>query len=98
MTTPTLATVRQNYVTYADYEETGNAASCRSFITACRQLIVLLPSASTGAQQTSVEFEIAEIRQQLAAAQQWLRDNPSSTDESTNPSVIHHDFSEFTNR
>lgn len=95
MTTPTLIEVRQAYVTYADYEETGSQADCRAFITACRRLLVMLPSASTGTQQTSQEFDVALVQKQLDAARVWLASHPSDTDAAANPDVIHFDFSEF---
>ena len=98
MTTPTLATVRQSYVTYADYEETGSQASCSAFITACRRLLMMLPTATTGPMSTEAEFSVESIRQALEAAQSWLAANPTSTTQSNSPAVLHHDFSEFTDR
>ena len=98
MTTPTLDTVRQSYVTYADYEETGSQASCASFITACKRLLVLLPAVSSGPLDTSVEFSLDSVREALKAAQAWLAANPSTATQGTSPSVLHHDFSEFSDR
>ncbi len=95
--TPSLETIRQAYVTYADYEETGNQASCKSFITACRRLLVMLAAASEGA-GTRTEFEIAEIRTAMEDAQNWLAANPSTTDALANPLALHHDFEAFTER
>lgn len=97
-TTPTIATVRQSYVTYADYEETGSQASCKAFITACRRLLALLPTASGGAQSTSFEFDVSQIRSELEAAQNWLATNQTSADNAANPDVVHYDFSEFSDR
>lgn len=94
-TTPTLATIRQNYVTYSSYEEDGDQAACRSFITACRRLLVMLPAESEGADRSRVKFELAEITKAMEYAQNWLSANPSSSDPQN---VLHHDFSAFTER
>jgi hypothetical protein len=96
--TPSLETIRQSYVTYADYEETGNQASCKSFITACRRLLVMLAAASEGVQGTRTEFEIAEIRAAMEDAQAWLSANPSTADDLSKPLALHHDFDAFTER
>lgn len=98
MVTPTLDTVLQSYVTYADYESTGSQADCAAFITACRRLLVLLPSVSSGPMSTSVEFSLDSVREALKAAQVWLAANPSSSTLDSSPSVLHHDFSEFSDR
>lgn len=98
MVTPTLDTVLQSYVTYADYEATGSQADCASFITACRRLLVLLPAVSSGPLQTSVEFSLDSVREALKAAQVWLAANPSSSTLDSSPAVLHHDFSDFSDR
>lgn len=95
---PTLATIRQSYVTYADYEAEGNQASCKAFITACRRLLVMLPSESEAVGMSRVKFELAEVRRQLEQAQAWLAAHPSDADALTDPAALDHDFSSFTDR
>jgi cobalamin-dependent methionine synthase I len=97
-TTPDLATIRQAYVTYADYEAEGSQASCKAFVTACRRLIVMLPSESEAVGVSRVQFQIAEVRRQLELAQTWLAAHPSAADAITDPAVLDHDFSAFTDR
>ena len=97
-TSPTLDTIRQNYVTYADYEEVGSPSRCKSFITACRQLLVMLPTVSSGVQGTNTEFEIESIRLTMGDAQNWLAANPSASDDQSRPAALHHDFEAFTER
>ena len=98
MVTPTLETVIQSYVTYADYEETASQSRCASFITACVRLLALLPSVSSGPLQTSVEFSVDAVKASLDYARNWLDANPSTTTQASNPAVLHHDFSEFSDR
>lgn len=94
-TSPTLAAIRQAYVTAADYEETGSQADCKSFITACRRLLVMLPAESEGSDRSRLKFEIAEITKAMEYAQNWLAANPGSSDPQGS---LHHDFSAFTER
>lgn len=66
------------YTSYADWEEyresapTTAVSRARSFVTACRKLILLLPKVSTTRQRTHAEFETAEIRKQMEHAQKYL--------------------------
>lgn len=97
-TTPTLATIRQSYVTYSSYEEDGDQTACKSFITACRRLLVMLPAESEGKDGTRLKFELAEITKAMEYAQDWLASNPTSTDETNRPAALHHDFEAFQER
>jgi hypothetical protein len=45
-----------------------------------------------------VEFSLDSVREALKAAQVWLAANPSTTTQGTSPGVLHHDFSEFSDR
>jgi len=73
--TSTLAQVQAAYDDNASYEEDGDAAKARAFITACRLLIRRLARSvekSSGSIRQRVELELAQIREQQAAAQAWL--------------------------
>ena len=88
-----LTTAQEAYLDNADYDETASVAKAKLFRTACRQLIVLLPSSAmrgAGSNQQTVGFRVEEIRRSLEAVQCWLAVN----DTSDNPSVIHPDFGE----
>lgn len=98
MTTPDLATVRAAYIDNADYESEGSQAKARLFLTAARRLLVMLPASAVGKDRSQADFDLNTVRQEIVYCQNWLASNPSSTDESTNPSVLHHDFSAFTDR
>lgn len=98
MTTPTLAEVRAAYVDSAGYESDGDVALARAFLTAARRLLVMLPASAVGKDRTQADFELEHVRAEIKACQAWLAANPSSSGLSANPSVLHHDFSEFTDR
>jgi hypothetical protein len=98
MTTPTLETVRAAYIDAADYESEASVTQAKLFLTAARRLLVMLPASAVGKDRTQVDFELAHIREEIKACQSWLSSNPGSSGLSANPSVLHHDFSEFTDR
>lgn len=86
-----LTTAQEAYLDNADYDDTASTAKAKLFRTACRQLIVLLPSSAmrgAGSNQQTVGFRIEEIRRSLEAVECWLAVN----DTSDNPAVIHPDF------
>ena len=88
----TLATAQAAYLDNADYDEDASVSKAKAFRTACRQLIVLLPSTTmrgAGSNQQSIGFRTDEIRKQLEAVESWLAIN----DTTGNSSVIHPDFS-----
>ena len=63
--------VRAAYIDAADYEETGDAAKARQFVTACRALILLLPK-NVGYGSESVGLSVPEIRAELQTARRFL--------------------------
>ena len=86
-----LTTAQEAYLDNADYDETASVSKAKLFRTACRQLIVLLPSSAmrgAGSNQQTVGFRIEEIRRSLEAVECWMAVN----DTSSNPAVIHPDF------
>lgn len=87
----TLATAQAAYLDNADYDEDNSVAKAKAFRTACRQLIILLPSSGmrgAGGNQQTFGFRVEEIRPHLHACEAWLAVN----DTTTNTSVIHPDF------
>lgn len=98
MTTPTLATVRGAYIENADYESEASPERARAFLTAARRLLVMLPASAVGKDRSQVDFETSQIREEIKACQAWIVANPSTTAQQNDPSVLHHDFSEFTDR
>ena len=86
-----LTTAQEAYLDNADYDENASVSKARAFRTACRQLIVLLPSSAmrgAGSNQQAMGFRIEEVRKALEAVECWLAVN----DTSGNPAVIHPDF------
>jgi hypothetical protein len=86
-----LTTAQEAYLDNADYDEDASVTKAKAFRTACRQLIVLLPSNAmrgAGSNQQTVGFRIEEIRKALEAVECWLAVN----DTTNNPTVIHPDF------
>lgn len=98
MTTPDLATARAAYIDNADYESEGSVAKARDFLTAARRLLVMLPASAVGRDRSQADFELEHVRAEIRACQAWLAANPSSATQQSNPDVLHHDFSEFTER
>lgn len=66
------------YAANASYEEDASVAKAKAFATACRILLVRLPTASAigGA---SVQMDVSLIRAELSRAQQWLSTRSDST-------------------
>lgn len=70
----TYSTAKAAYLDNADFDVSEDVAKCRLFITACRQLLVLLPSRSAGFQASETEFSTELLEKQLASAREWLAD------------------------
>lgn len=86
----TLAEARAAYLDNADYETALDAAKARRFLTACRQLLILLPSASAQGQAGSAEFDILRIREEMDDARRWLLDQSA-----TDAGAVGYDLTEF---
>ena len=72
------------YLDNADYAETLNVSKCRLFITACRKLLLILPSSvSKGANSMTNRIDL--IRDELREAQLWLEAH--SEDDVSGPKV-----------
>jgi hypothetical protein len=98
MTTPTLDTVRAAFIDSASYESDNDAALARAFLTAARRLLVMLPSSAVGKDRTQVDFEMEHVRAEINACQAWLASNQTDSASAANPSVLYHDFSDFSDR
>jgi len=68
----TYATARDAYLANAVYEEERSVAKARTFISACRSLILLGPAA-TGAGESTVSFDPARFEKELQRAQTYVQ-------------------------
>lgn len=59
-TTPSIATVEQDLVTYLDFEEVGSVARAKACITACNRWFVLRPQ-SAGSQGHSMTMSVQQV-------------------------------------
>lgn len=85
----TLAQIEAAYADNASYAEDDSLAKAKLFETACRLLIFKLPrSAGHGDAQVTLN----DLRDELRDVQSWIAQKGSNT---TNPGVIHADFTEF---
>jgi len=90
----TLQSILSDYESNADYRETSSVTKALAFISACTKLLVKLPARSSGG-GSEVEIDTALVEKQLDRAEQWVQANRSSSDELTDPSVIHPHFNDF---
>ena len=67
-----LYAVQEAYLANADYFAEQSTAKCKAFLTACKQLLVLLPSAAKSGGGNEQQWNIEAIEKQLATAQSWL--------------------------
>ena len=78
MADPTLAEIRSAYLTNASYEEDASVAEARAFVTACRRLLVVLPSHSGNAAGDGRDMSITEISRAMKDAARWRGVNDSA--------------------
>lgn len=100
MAAPSPEEIYDAYLVNADYDTTYSAAKCRLFIAACRQMIGLSSRSMRGGQgiKTESEWNVAEIRKELVAAQNWLALNDDLSDVGFAGGTIDVDFTEFDGR
>lgn len=67
----TLAEIRTELMRTASYEEDASAEKARAFITACRALMAVSPSAATEDGQ-SLANDKAHYREEMKLAREWL--------------------------
>lgn len=68
----TLDQVIASYMDNAAYEEQSNVPMCRSFITSCKILMVLLPTQSKQGSRHELTFDLKRVEAELEFARQWL--------------------------
>ena len=89
----TLAQVKAAYADNASYDEDGSVSKAKAFVTACRILLLKMPSVAEQLGHARVEQEMSEIRRQLEAAQSYVA--TAAADAGGDGQVIHSDFGEF---
>ncbi len=68
----TLAEAQASYLDNADYVAENSVAKARSFLTACNQLLVLLPSAISHGGAGGLQWSLESIANLRATAEKWL--------------------------
>lgn len=87
-----LSQAETDYLDNADYAESRSVSKARSFVTACRKLLVLLPSSMVKG-SNSVSQRVDLIRDELRDAQAWLE--RFSSDDIPGPIVTRTSFKSF---
>jgi hypothetical protein len=79
--TSTLSEILAAYADNASYAEDGSATKARSFITACRLLLINLPrrTSAGGKGGEEIELDPRMIQEEMQAAQRWLVTDPVAT-------------------
>lgn len=83
----TVEEIEAVYLDNLSYQTDSSATKAAAFIEACRALILRRPSrSSVGGSRGGFEtdFDIAEIRRELAAAQRWLVANGTTASGASN--------------
>ena len=73
-----LTAYRQAAADNADYAETGSVTKAKAFETACRRLVVLLPSEIQGGGGQRQKNEIEQIKSELDDVVTWLVTNDTT--------------------
>ncbi len=92
MAITTLDTATAVYLENADYDSPASLPKARAFRVACRQLLILLPSATTraaGGNQQHASFRIEAIERSLQEVEAWIAsvDDAESTAAVTHPNL-----------
>jgi len=69
----TLAEAQTAYLANADWAETGSSTKAKTFVSACRALLLLMPTQAAQG-DVSTQFDIKQIAAQMDAAQQYVND------------------------
>ena len=88
------ATARQAYYDNASYFADDDSAKAKLFVTACIQLIGILPKRSTHTNAQDIEFDVLSLQRERQAAMAWLNSRSDATGKSTGGS-IHFDLSDY---
>jgi hypothetical protein len=65
------------YQSLCDYDVTGDIAKARQFSTVCRQLLVVLPMRTRGA-DGEIEMNVAAIQKELDRVNSWISTNEAA--------------------
>lgn len=95
--TSTLTEVRDAYFDNASYEEDASVSKAKTFVTACRQLLVRQPSRSTkgGRGGEEIEINLTVVQEQLTEAQRWIAEHDTSVAAGGPGTFKHADFRNF---
>lgn len=76
----TYAEIVAAYMDSAVYEEDGDVAKAKAFVSACRMLIRFPSRLQVGGRQAGheMEMDLATLRAEMAAAQSWIAANDST--------------------
>jgi hypothetical protein len=86
----TLAQIKAAYADNASYEEDDSVSKARAFVTACRLLMLRLPSMAEQVGHSKIEQDVSQLRKELEAAQSYI-----ATASEAQSQVIHADFGGF---
>lgn len=87
-----LAQIKAAYADNASYAEDASASKAAAFITACRLLLLKLPSRAKQGAGFEVELDLTLIRSEMTEAKRWLDIHGTS---SAAGGVRHADFATF---
>lgn len=89
----TLAQIEAAYDDNASYQELGDVAACKTFITACRMLLRRYAEEAQFGNRHRMRFgaNLEQLRLEMTRAMQWLASNNAANQNQ----VIFPDFSSF---
>lgn len=74
----TPAQVQAAYADNASYMEDGSPTKARTFITACRMLLLQLPARAEHGRGGRIEMNVTLLREQIDEARRWLATSPAA--------------------
>ena len=69
--TSTVEDARTEFLTNIDWEETGDVAKAKLFVTACKALLLLMPKETRKSRQ-GWAFDVSEIRRMMQSASAFV--------------------------
>lgn len=85
----TLAEAQTAYLENADWAETASSTKAATFVSACRALLVLMPTQAAQG-DVSTQFDLDAIREEMQSAQQYVNDTVAGSG-----SMVDVSFEEF---
>ena len=74
----TIEEIENAYLYGATYEEDSSSEKCRSFMSACRIILLKFPNSKTSGGE-SVAFDRRLVAEQLEAARRWINSRTNQT-------------------